>query len=56
MKDKFRKIWAFLKPPLSWKEAKKKGPRYLVFIILFYLVRDLILYVILPLTAWRAIF
>ena len=56
MKDFFKRAWAFLKPPMSLKEAKQKGPRYLIAIILFYLVRDLILYVVLPLTACNAIF
>lgn len=51
-----RRIWGFLKPPMSLKEAKEKGPGYLLLIILFYLVRDIILYVILPLTACQAIF
>lgn len=56
MKNIFRKVWGFLKPPMSIKEAKKKGLAYLVLIILFYLVRDTILYIILPLTACNAIF
>jgi len=56
MKDLFKKAWGFLKPPLSIREAKEKGWGYLILIILAYLVRDLILYVVLPLTACQAIF
>ena len=56
MKELFKKTWRYFKPPMTIREAKKKGPRYLVAIVLFYLVRDLILYVVLPLTACRAIF
>ncbi len=40
---------------MSIKEAKKKGLLYLILIIAFYLVRDTILYIILPLTACNAI-
>jgi len=50
------KIWVFLKPPLSIREAKKKGLAYLGVIILFYLIRDTILYIILPLLAFSAVF
>jgi hypothetical protein len=41
---------------MSLKEARKKGIAYLILIVLFYLVRDTILYIILPLTACNAIF
>ncbi|OGC79074.1 MAG: hypothetical protein A2145_06535 [candidate division Zixibacteria bacterium RBG_16_40_9] len=33
---------------LSFKDIKKKGKKVLLYVILFYLVRDLILYVIIP--------
>jgi len=56
IKSAVRKIWGFLKPPMSLKEARKKGLGYLLLIILFYFVRDVILYIILPLTACQAIF
>ena len=56
MKTWLKKAWNFLKPPMSIKEAKKKGLGYLVLIILLYLVRDTIIYIILPLTACKAIF
>jgi hypothetical protein len=56
MKDKLKKIWRFLKPPMSIKEARQKGLAYLILIIAFYLVRDVILYIVLPLTACKAIF
>ncbi len=55
LRETLKKIWRFLKPPMTLKEAKTKGPLYLGLIILFYLVRDLLLYVVLPLTACRAI-
>ncbi len=51
-----KKAWGFLKPPMTLKEAKKKGLGYLLLIIFFYLVRDVFLYIILPLTACQAIF
>lgn len=56
IREKAARAWGYLKPPMSIKEAKKKGLRYLILIILFYLVRDVILYIILPLTACQAIF
>ena len=33
---------------LRFKDIKKKGKKFLLAIILFYLIRDLILYVIIP--------
>jgi hypothetical protein len=51
-----KRSWLFLKPPMTIKEAKKKGLRYLILIVIFYLIRDTILYIILPLTACQAIF
>lgn len=56
MKAYLKKVWGYLKPPLTLREAKRKGPRYLVLIIVFYLIRDLVLYVILPLTVFKTIF
>jgi hypothetical protein len=56
MKERLKKIWQFLRPPLSLKEARQKGLRYFILIICVYLVRDLLLYVVLPLTACNAIF
>ena len=38
------------------KEAKQKGLSYLILIICVYLIRDLLLYVVLPLSACNAIF
>ncbi len=51
-----KRFWLFLKPPLTIKEAKKKGLGYLILIIIAYLIRDTILYIILPLTACEVIF
>jgi hypothetical protein len=56
MKESLKKIWRFLRPPLTLKEARQKGLRYFILIICVYLVRDLLLYVVLPLTACNAIF
>jgi len=50
-----KRLWHYLKPPMSLKEAKQKGLRYLMLIILFYLVRDTILYIIIPFLAYRSI-
>jgi hypothetical protein len=51
-----KKFWLFLKPPMTLKEARKKGLGYLILIIVIYLIRDTILYIILPLTACEVIF
>lgn len=51
-----RKFWLFLKPPVTIREARKKGLGYLILIIIVYLIRDTILYIILPLTACEVIF
>jgi hypothetical protein len=51
----FKKLWHYLKPPMSLKEAKKKGIRYFLLIVLFYLIRDVILYIILPFFAYKAV-
>jgi hypothetical protein len=56
MRASLSKIWGFLKPPMSIKEARLKGLVYLILIIAFYLVRDILLYIVLPLTACNAIF
>jgi len=50
-----KRIWHYLKPPMSLKEAKQKGWRYFMLIVLFYLVRDTILYIIIPFFTYRAI-
>ena len=56
MRASLSKIWRFLKPPMSIKEARLKGMAYLILIIAFYLVRDILLYIVIPLTACNAIF
>ena len=50
------KFWKFLKPPMNIKEAKQKGLAYFGLIILFYLVRDTILYILIPLLTFNAVF
>lgn len=38
----------FLKFPKSWAEVKKMGWKFVLAFILFYLIRDSILYLLLP--------
>lgn len=45
----------FLKFPRSWKEVKQLGWKFIVAFILFYLVRDLILYVLIPYLIYKGI-
>ncbi|MCP4583985.1 MAG: hypothetical protein GY839_20430 [candidate division Zixibacteria bacterium] len=51
----FKRLWHYLKPPMSLKEAKQKGLRYFILIILFYTIRDVILYIIIPLSIWKSV-
>ena len=43
-----RRIFKYLKFPKSWSEVKRLGWKFVVGFILFYLVRDTILYLIIP--------
>ncbi len=47
------KYFRFLKFPKSWKEVKALGWKFILAFVLFYLVRDLLLYVLLPYLAYR---
>jgi hypothetical protein len=47
-----RKWWRF---PRSWAEVRRLGWRAIAAFILFYLIRDLILYLVLPFLLYRGI-
>jgi hypothetical protein len=46
----------FLKFPKSWKEVKRLGWKFVVAFILFYLIRDSILYLLIPYLIAKGIF
>ncbi len=46
----------FLKFPKSWGEVKKLGWKFVAAFILFYLIRDTILYIIIPYLIAKGIF
>lgn len=50
-----KRLWHYYKPPMSLKEAKQKGWRYFLLIVLFYLIRDTLIYIIVPLFTYKAI-
>ena len=41
--------------PLSWPEARQFGWEFILAFILFYLIRDTILYVIIPYLVYRGV-
>ena len=45
----------FLAFPRSWKEVRRLGWKAIVAFILFYLIRDSILYILLPYLAYKGI-
>lgn len=45
----------WLRFPRSWAEARRLGWRAVAAFVLFYLVRDLILYVLLPYVIYRGV-
>jgi hypothetical protein len=49
---RFRRWWRF---PRSWAEVRGLGWRAIAAFILFYLVRDLILYILLPYLVYREV-
>ncbi len=51
-----KKRRGFLKFPKSWGEVKKLGWKFVTAFILFYLIRDTILYIIIPYLIARGIF
>ena len=53
---KQKKRRGFLKFPESWAEVKKLGWKFVTAFILFYLIRDTILYILIPYLIARGIF
>lgn len=53
-KDKaaWRRLWKF---PKSWREVKSLGWKFVLAFILFYLVRDTILYIIIPYLLYKGV-
>lgn len=51
-----KKRRGFLKFPKSWAEVKKLGWKFIATFIMFYLIRDTILYIIIPYLIARGIF
>lgn len=49
-----RRNW--LKFPRSWKEVRALGWKMILVFILFYLIRDSILYILLPYLAYKGFF
>jgi hypothetical protein len=45
----------FLKFPRSWAEVKKMGWKFIVAFILFYLIRDTLLYILLPYLIYKGV-
>ncbi len=50
-----KKRRGFLRFPRSWAEVKKLGWKFIVGFILFYLVRDVILYIIIPYLIYKGV-
>ncbi len=46
------RFWKF---PKSWKEVRSLGWKFIAAFILFYLIRDLILYVLLPYLIYQGV-
>jgi hypothetical protein len=45
----------FLKFPRSWAEVKKMGWKFIVAFIVFYLIRDTLLYILLPYLIYKGV-
>lgn len=45
----------YLRFPKSWKEVRQLGWRFVAAFVLFYLVRDLILYVVIPYLVYKGL-
>lgn len=45
----------FMKFPKSWKEVKALGWKFIVGFILFYLIRDSLLYIVIPYLVYKGI-
>ena len=53
--EKKRGLRAWMKFPHSWADVRKLGWKFIVGFILFYLIRDGILYILLPYLAYKGI-
>jgi hypothetical protein len=55
--DPPRKSWfaRYLRFPRSWKEVRQLGWKFILAFIAFYLIRDLILYVLVPYLIYKGI-
>ncbi len=48
----WRRYWRF---PRSWKEVKALGWKFILAFVLFYLIRDSILYILIPYLIYRGV-
>lgn len=55
IKSKKLSLWKRYKFPLSWKEVKKAGWKFVVAFFIFYLIRDTILYIIIPYLIYKGV-
>lgn len=55
VKKEKRRLRRFLKFPRSWKEVKALGWKFVLGFILFYLIRDTILYILIPWLIYKGI-
>jgi hypothetical protein len=55
--DGRNRLWSrgFLKFPRSWQEVKRKGWKFVLAFVLFYLIRDSLLYLLLPYLVYKGI-
>jgi len=51
-----KKRRGFLKFPKTWKEVKRLGWTFIIAFILFYLIRDSILYILIPYLIAKGLF
>lgn len=55
VKTKKLSLWRRLKFPLSWKEVKKAGWKFVAAFFIFYLIRDTILYILIPYLIYKGV-
>lgn len=48
----WRRYWKF---PKSWKEVKSLGWKFILGFVLFYLIRDTILYILIPYLIYKGV-
>ena len=51
-KAALRRLWKF---PRSWKEVKALGWKFILAFVLFYLIRDTILYILIPYLIYKGV-